>query len=62
MLYLDVVSNPLLNILPNGYYSNLACSATPGLYPKSSLVKYSYLSNSLDDTAEILAASLFKSY
>ena len=37
-----------------GEYSNLACSTTPGLYPKSSPVKYSYL----DDNAEIVAASL----
>ena len=41
-----------------GEYSNLACSTTPGLYPKSSPVKYSYLSSSLDDNAEIVAASL----
>ena len=35
--------------LSNVEYLNLACSTTPGLYPKSSAIKYSYLSNSLDD-------------
>ena len=42
----------------NGEYSNLARSVTPGFYPKSWPVKYSYLSNYLDGNAEILAASL----
>ena len=32
---------------------------TPGLYPKSSPVKYSYVPSSLDHNAEILSASLF---
>ena len=54
--------NPLLKTVPNGEYSNLVCSATHGLYPKSSQTKYSYLSNSSVGDAEILAASLFKSY
>ena len=51
-----------LNTSPNKEYSNLALSTTPGLYPKSSPVKYSYLSNSVDDNAEILAVSLSKLY
>ena len=38
----------------------LAISAAPGLYYKSP-VKYSYLSNYLDDNAEIAADSLSKS-
>ena len=55
--------NALLSDMPNGEYSNLAFSNTLGLCPKSSSVKYSYLSKrSLDDNAEILAASLLKSY
>ena len=49
---------PLFRASPNGEYSNLACTIILGLYPKSSPVKYSYLSNSLDNNAEILAASL----
>ena len=49
--------------MPNGDNSNLAFSNIFGLYPKSSPVKYSYFSRrSLDDNAEILAASLPKSY
>ena len=55
-------SNPLLKTLLNREYSNLAFSTTSGLYPKSSPVRYSYLFNSLDNNAEILAASLSKSY
>ena len=47
---------------PDGEYSNLPFSTTPGLYPNSSSVKYLYLSNSLDYNAEILAASRSKSY
>ena len=54
--------NPLLKATPNGKYSNFAISTTPGLYPKSSPVKYSYLSSSLDDNADILAAFLSKLY
>ena len=42
--------------------SNLAFSTTPGLYHKSSPVKYSYFSSSSDDNEDILAASLSKSY
>ena len=48
--------------LPNVEYSNLACSTTLGLYPKSSPAKYSYLCNCLEDNADILAASLSRSY
>ena len=51
----------LVKVYPNGEYSNLAFSTIPGLYPKSSSVKYSCLSNSLDDNADILGASLSKS-
>ena len=46
---------------PKGEYSNLIFLTTLGFYPKSSTAKYSYLSISLDDNAEILAASLSKS-
>ena len=47
----------------NREYSNLASSNTLGLDPKSSPVKYSYLpKRSLDDNAENLAATIFKSY
>ena len=49
-------------MLPNGEYSNLACSIVFGFKPKSSPVKYSYLSKLLEDSADILAASLSKSY
>ena len=38
--------------------TNLTLSATPGLYLNSSPAKYSYLSISWDDNAEISAASL----
>ena len=37
--FLSSFSNPLLKTLSYGEYSNLACSTTPGLYPKSSPVK-----------------------
>ena len=60
--FLSSFSNSVLKTLPNGNYSNLACSTIPGLYPKSSPIKYSYLSSSLDNTTDILAASLSKSY
>ena len=36
----------------NGEYSNLTFSATPGLWSKSSPVKYSYLSYSLGHNAK----------
>ena len=52
----------LFKVSPNGEYSDLACSTTTTLYPKSSPVKYSYLSNSVDHNAETLAASLSKLY
>ena len=55
--------NALLSGMPNGEYSNLAFSNTLGLCPKSSPVRYSYLSKgSLYDSAEVLATSLLKSY
>ena len=38
--FLPSFSNPLLKALPSGEYSNLAGSATHGVYPKSSPVKY----------------------
>ena len=48
---------------PNGEYSNLVFSSTLGLCPKSSPVKYLYFSKrSLEDKADIFAASLPKSY
>ena len=53
---------PFFKAPPNGEYSNSTFSTTPGLYPKYSPVKYSCLSNYLDDNAEILAASLSISY
>ena len=37
--------NPLLNVLPNGEYSNFACSTVLSFKPKSSRVKYSYFLN-----------------
>ena len=33
--FLSFSSNPLLKILPDGEYSNLACSVALALYPKS---------------------------
>ena len=51
----------LFRASPNREYSKVTLLTTSGLYPKSSPVKYSYLSNSLDDNAEILAASLSRS-
>ena len=60
--FLSSSLNPLLNILPNGEYSNFACSAVLGLRPKSSPVNKSYLSKLFQDNADILAASLSKSY
>ena len=51
--------NTLLKASPNEEHSNLALSRTPGFYPKSSPVNYSYLSSSLDDNADNLAAFLF---
>ena len=39
---------------PNREYSNLAFSSTSGLHPINLSVKYSYLSNSLDENAEML--------
>ena len=39
--FLSDLSNPSVNTLPNGEYSNFACSNGSGFYPKSFLVKYS---------------------
>ena len=50
--------NYLLKILPNGEYSNQACSIVFGFKPKSSPVKYSILSRFLEDCADIIAAFL----
>ena len=60
--FLSLSSGPLLKTLPSEEYSNFAIWITSGLYLKSSPVKYSYLSNSPLDNADILAASLSKSY
>ena len=56
----------LFKALFNGEYSNLTFPTTPGLYPKSSPVKYSYFkqysnihsSNYLDDDEETLPSFL----
>ena len=58
MLFLSFLSNPLFKILPNGEYSNLACSTVLGFKSKSSQVKYSYLSKLLENNGDILAAFL----
>ena len=42
--FLSDLSNPSVNTLPIGEYSNFTFSTASGLYPKSFLVKYSYLS------------------
>ena len=42
-LGLSSLANPSVNSLSNGEYSNFACSNASGLYPKSFLVKNSYL-------------------
>ena len=60
--FLSSSLNPLLNILPNGEYSSFACSTVLGLRPKSSPVNNSYLSKLFQDNADILAASVSKSY
>ena len=44
--FLSDLSNPSVNTLPNGEYSNFASSNASGLYPKSFLAKYSYLGKS----------------
>ena len=49
-------------MLPNGEYSNLACSIVFGFKHKPLPVKYSYVSRLLEDNADILAAFLSKSY
>ena len=40
------LANPSVNTLPIGEYSNFTFSTASGLYPKSFLVKYSYLGKS----------------
>ena len=60
--FLSSSLNPLLNILPNGEYSNFACSKVLGLRFKSSPVNNSYLSNLFEDNADILAVFLSKLY
>ena len=60
--FLSSSLNPLLKTLPYGEYSNFAWSTVLGFKPKSSPVKYSCLSKLLEDNADILAASLSKSY
>ena len=60
--FLSYSLNLLLNILPNGEYSNLVCSIVLGLRSKSSPVNNSYLSKLLEESADVLAASLSKSY
>ena len=60
--FLSSSLNPLLNVLPNGEYSNLVCSIVFGLRLKSSPVNNSYLSKLSEESADILAASLSKSY
>ena len=44
--FVSALSTPSVNTLPNGEYSNFACSNASGLYHKSFLVKYSYLGKS----------------
>ena len=60
--FLSSSLRPLLNILPNGEYSDFACSTVLGLRPRYSPVRYSYLSKLLEENADILAAALSKSY
>ena len=48
--------------MPNGEYSNLGFLATPGLFPKSSPVKYWHFSNLPDTNAESSAASRSRLY
>ena len=50
--FLSPLSDPLLKILHNREYSNLACSIVPDFKPKSSPVRYSYLSKLLEDNAD----------
>ena len=57
--FLSSSLNPLLKTLPNGEYSNLVCSIILGFKPKSSPVNNSHLSKLLQESADILAASLF---
>ena len=60
--FLSSSLKPLLKILPNREYSNFACSTVFDLIPKSSPVRYSYLSKFLEGNADISAAFLSKSY
>ena len=51
----------LTKTAPNGEYSNIVFSIMLGLCPEILPFKYSYFSKrSLEDKADILAASLFK--
>ena len=52
----------MVKIWQNGECSTLAGSDSPGLYPKSSPVKYSYLFNVSDGNAEIVSVHLSKLY
>ena len=45
-LDLSSLANPSVNTLPIGEYSDFTFSTASGLYPKSFLVKYSYLGKS----------------
>ena len=54
--------NPLLKTLLNDEYSNFAGSIVLGFKPKSSPVNNSSLSKLLEESADILAASLSISY
>ena len=45
-LDLSSLANPSVNTLPIGEYSHFTFSTASGLYPKSYLVKYSYLGQS----------------
>ena len=44
--FLSDLSNPSVNTLPNGEYSNFAYSNASGLYFKSFFSKFSYLDKS----------------
>ena len=53
----------LTKTAPNGEYSNIVFSSMLGLCPEFLPFKYSYFSKrSLEDKADILAASLPKSF
>ena len=52
--FLSSSLNPLLNILPNGEYSNLVCSIVLGFKSKSSPVNNSCLSKLLEESVDVL--------